>query len=272
MIIDPHLHVWSDDATKYPYGPSTPTQPGSVELLFETMAASGVDRAVIVQPIHYLFDNRYVADCIAKYPHKLAAQALVDPMAPDAADQLEHLATEQGFGGIRIHLSRYGNPANLAAPNQNPLWERARDLNLAFNLFGKGEDHAPIEPIIARHPEVKVVVDHIGGTVVNEPAPKPILTNLLNWAKYPNVYVKISNIHTRSKEPYPFKDTHDIIKQVYDTYGPQRLMWGTDFPHILKTTGYQESLDLIRNELSFTPEDLEWLLCKTILKVWPFKE
>ncbi|MGA1197213.1 MAG: amidohydrolase family protein, partial [Candidatus Latescibacterota bacterium] len=202
----------------------------------------------------------------------LAAQALVDPMAPDAADQLEHLATEQGFGGIRIHLSRYGDPANLAAPNQNALWERARDLNLAFNLFGKGEDHAPIEPIIARYPEVKVVVDHIGGTVVNEPAPNPILTNLLNWAKYPNVYVKISNIHTRSKEPYPFKDTHAIIKQVYDTYGPQRLMWGTDFPHILKTTGYQESLNLIRNELSFTPEDLEWLLCKTILKVWSFKE
>jgi len=272
MIIDPHLHVWSDDATKYPYGPSTPTHPGSVELLFETMAQAGVDKAVIVQPIHYLFDNSYVADCIAQYPDKLAAQALVDPTAPDAADRLEYLATEQGFGGMRIHLSRYGDPANLATPDKDPLWQKAQDLNLCFNLFGKGEDHAPLEPIIARFPNVNVVVDHIGGVPVNEPDPKPILTNLLNWAKYPNVFVKISNIHTRSHEPYPFTDTHDIIKQVYDAYGPQRLMWGTDFPHILETTGYQESLDLIRNHLFFTPEDLEWLLHKTILKCWSFKE
>jgi L-fuconolactonase len=272
MIIDPHLHVWNDDQEKFPYGPSTPNQPGSVELLFETMASAGVDKAVIVQPIHYLFDNSYVADCIQRYPDKLTAQGLIDPTSPDAADQLERLALEQGFGGIRIHLSRYGDASNLAAANQNALWERARDLNLCFNLFGNGKDHAPIEPIIARFPEVKVVVDHIGGAQVDEPDPKPILSNLLNWSQYPNVYVKISNIHTRSHEAYPFRDTFDIIKQVYDAYGPQRLMWGTDFPHILKTTGYQESLDLIRNELSFTEEDLDWMLCKTILKVWSFKE
>ncbi|MDA0712134.1 MAG: amidohydrolase family protein [bacterium] len=272
MIIDPHLHVWSDDPEKYPFGPSKPSQPGSVELLFETMAAAGVDRAVIVQPIHYLFDNRYVADCIRRFPGKLAAQALVDPTAPDATDQLERLAVEQGFGGIRIHLSRYGDPATLAATGQNALWAKARDLNLCLNLFGKGEDHAAIEPILARFPEVKVVVDHIGGIPVGEPDPKPILRTLLGWAKYPNVYVKISNIHTRSAEPYPFRDTFDIIKQVYDAFGPKRLMWGSDFPHILKTTGYLESLDLIREELFFTPDDLEWILCKSILDVWSFAD
>ena len=68
MIIDPHLHVWSDDEEAYPYGPSRPHEAGSVELLFETMVDAGVDKAVIVQPIHYLFDNRYVADCLKRYP------------------------------------------------------------------------------------------------------------------------------------------------------------------------------------------------------------
>ena len=185
MIIDPHLHVWSDDEETYPYGPSQPSQPGSVELLFETMAESGVDKAVIVQPIHYLFDNSYVADCIKKYPDRLAAQALVDPTLPDAADELERLHKEEGFGGMRIHLSRYGDPANLAAPDQDALWSRARDFNLCFNLFGKAEDHPAIEPIIARFPEVNVVVDHIAGLSVDEPEPKPLFNNLINWHNIP---------------------------------------------------------------------------------------
>ena len=272
MIIDPHLHVWSDDEETYPYGPSRPHEAGSVELLFETMADAGVDKAVIVQPIHYLFDNRYVADCLKRYPDKLAAQALVDPTSPDAADELERLHREEGFGGMRIHLSRYGDPKGLAAQDKDPLWARARDLGLCFNLFGGAEDHAPVEPIIARFPEVNVVVDHIAGIPADEPDPKPLLTNLLNWGQYPNVHVKISNVGQRSNMPYPHRDTHDMIKRVYDVYGPERLMWGTDFPHVFRSCGYRGSLDLIRDHMFFNDDDLEWILCKTILKLWSFDE
>ncbi len=272
MIIDPHLHVWSDDAKTYPFCASRPNQPGSVELLFDTMAEAGVEKAVIVQPIHYLFDNRYVADCLKRYPDKLAAQALVDPTSPDAADELERLHREEGFGGMRIHLSRYGDPAGLAAHDKDALWARARDLGLCFNLFGNAEDHPAIEPMIARFPEVNVVVDHLAGIPADEPDPKPLLANLLNWARYPNVHIKISNVGQRSNAPYPHRDTHDMIKRIYDVYGAERLMWGTDFPHVLKGCGYGESLDLIRNHMFFTAEDLDWILCKTIRKLWSFDE
>ncbi len=272
MIIDPHLHVWSDDEETYQYGPSRPNQPGSVELLFDTMAEAGVEKAVIVQPIHYLFDNRYVADCLKRYPDKLAAQALVDPTLPDAADELARLHKKEGFGGMRIHLSRYGDPSGLAARDKDALWACARDLGLCFNLFGNASDHPAIEPIIARFPEVNVVVDHIAGIPADEPDPKPLLTNLLNWVQYPNVHIKISNVGQRSNEPYPHRDTYDMIKRIYDVYGAERLMWGTDFPHVLKGCGYRESLDLIRNHMFFTAADLEWILCKTICKLWSFDE
>ena len=71
MIIDSHLHVWSDDEARYPYGEVSRPETGdraSVELLNEHMAEEGVEKAVIVQPIHYLYDNRYVADCLARFP------------------------------------------------------------------------------------------------------------------------------------------------------------------------------------------------------------
>lgn len=270
MIIDPHLHVWSDDAETYPFSEaSQPNEPASVELLFENMAGFGVDKAVIVQPIHYLFDNRYVADCLKNYPGKLAAQALVDPTRADAADRLEALVREEGFGGIRIHVSRYGDPADLAGSSQDALWQRAQDLGACFNLFGKAADYPALDPIIARFPGVNVAIDHIGGVQANEP--EPLLSNLLKWAAYPNVYVKISNVHSASQEPYPHRDTFEMIQQIYDAYGPERLMWGTDFPHNIRSAEYGAALELIRTHMDFwNADDLEWILCKTIQKLWPF--
>ena len=69
----------------------TDAGPGSTELLLETMATHGVDKAVIVQPIYYLYDNRYVIDSLKKYPGKFAAVGILDRHAPDTPDQLEIL-------------------------------------------------------------------------------------------------------------------------------------------------------------------------------------
>ena len=106
MIIDSHLHVWSDDPQRYPWAAGGPSQAGRVELLLETMERHGVDKACIVQSIHYLFDNRYVADCLARYPGRFSGVAVMDRNAPDAVERLERLVTEDGFEGLRMHLSR----------------------------------------------------------------------------------------------------------------------------------------------------------------------
>ena len=106
MIIDSHLHVWSDDPTRYPWAGKGTTEAGTAELLLETLAVSGVDKAVIVQPIHYVYDNTYVADCLKKYPKRFSAMAIMDRHAPDAVEQLENLVTVDGFEGLRMHLAR----------------------------------------------------------------------------------------------------------------------------------------------------------------------
>jgi len=105
VIIDTHLHVWSGDFEKYPFAPDRKeADPAPVELLLAVMGAAAVDRAVLVQPIHYLYDNRYAADCLRRFPDRLAVVGLIDQKAPDAPDQLEQLVQEDGFGGLRIHL------------------------------------------------------------------------------------------------------------------------------------------------------------------------
>ena len=114
MIVDTHLHVWSSDYDTYPMeGGRTSSEDGSVEFLNTKMAEAGVGKAVIVQPIHYLFDNTYVGDTLKRFPGKFAAIGLVNQFEPGAADRLETLVTEHGFSGLRIHLSR---------PDHTSMW------------------------------------------------------------------------------------------------------------------------------------------------------
>lgn len=270
MIIDAHLHVWSDDTARYPL--HQPTRcPGSTEFLLEQMDAAGVDKAVIVQPINYLYDNSYVADSMRRYPGRFAAVGLIDHKAADAPDRLERLVREDGFGGLRLHLGREPDPSVLAAPERDPLWERSRELGTSFIVFGSPAGLPAIMPIVARHPDIPVVIDHLGSVPVDEGPQGPLLENVIRFAQYPNVYVKVSNMNRMSKAPYPHADTFEIVRRVYDAFGPQRLMWGTDFPFVMESCGYEPALDLVRKHLEFlTEDDKSWILGRTAAQVWRF--
>jgi len=273
MIIDTHLHVWSDDFERYPFAEGRTVAEGApVELLNETMAEAGVDRAVIVQPIHYLYDNRYVAECLKRFPGKFEAIGLVDRHAPDAPDQLQRLVEQHGFSGLRIHLARPDDPAEWAAPDQDRIWRRAQELGTCFIVYGPAALLPAVEPIIARFPDVKVILDHIGGAPTDEDPLYPVLSNVLKMAEYPNVLVKFTPQPHKSNLPYPHEDTFPTFRRIYDAFGPQRLMWGTNFPGVLRGVGYLPALELFRTHMDFlTEEDRQWLFHKTALTIWEFE-
>ena len=272
MIIDTHLHVWSDDAERYPFAEGrAQVGGGSVELLNQTMDEVGVDKAVIVQPIYYLFDNRYVADCLRRFPGRFAAIGLVDPKAPDAPDRLEKLVREDGFGGLRIHSSRLDHPSEWAAPDQDLLWRRSEELGTCFIVHGPAANLPHLEPIIGRFPQVPVVLDHIGGAPTDEEPPFPLLSHVLDLARFPKVYVKFTPQAHKSELPFPHADTFPAFRRIYDAFGPQRLMWGTNFPGVMKGVGYGPALEMFRDHVDFlTDDDKAWLFHRTALQVWSF--
>ena len=186
MIVDTHLHVWSSDYNTYPMeGGRTSNENGSVEFLNTRMAEAGVDKAVIVQPIHYLFDNSYVSDTLKRFPGKFAAIGLVNQFEPGASDRLETLVTEHGFSGLRIHLSRPDHTSMWAGPDQDPIWDRAAKLGASFISHGPSSLYPDIEPIIARHPDVPIALDHNGGAPRIEDPPYPGMRPVLDLAKVP---------------------------------------------------------------------------------------
>ena len=269
-IIDPHVHVWIHDEN-YPWAPETrnpPAEDATVEQLLQQMEAHGTEKTVLVQVIHYRWDNRYAGDCLNRYPDRFEGVCRVNPESPQAADDLSRCVEDYGFRGVRLSPGSGPEGDWFVADGQNAIWKRAQELKVPVCILTHLERLTDLEGWIQKYGDVPVCIDHMAWPPVNRPED---LEKLLRLARYPSVFVKISGTWAVSAEAYPYRDTHATVQRIYDTFGPERLMWGTDWPLVQRQCGYTGALDLVRREFSFlNDEDRAWILGETILKLWPF--
>ena len=268
-IIDPHVHVWKRDphypfATKHP-----PDSDATPEMLLDLMKANGVAKTVIVQVIHYRWDNRYLAHVLKQYPQYFHGVCRVNPEDPAAPEHLSELVERQGFRGVRISPSSGAQGDWIAGPLMPPLWKRCRDLKVPMTVLAPVTRMPDLAPLIEPLPDLDVVIDHMADSPLDRPDE---LKKLLALARFPKVFVKISHCWSLSKQPYPYLDAQHQVKRLYDVFGPRRLMWATDWPILLKSgCSYRQALTLVRDDMKFlNTEDKSWILSKTIERVWPF--
>jgi L-fuconolactonase len=271
QIIDPHVHVWTHDPA-YPWAPET-TQPpageATPEMLLAHMAANGVDRTVLVQVIFYRWDNRYAAHALRTYPAKFMAVCRVNPEDPAAPDHLSYWTQEHHFHGVRLSPATDASGDWFTGPLMDPLFERAEELGVPMLILARPGRLPDLAALLERHPGLDTVVDHMADPTLDDPGE---IRALLDLARYPRVYVKISHTWSISRQDYPWRDAHDLVKRVYQAFGGQRIMWGTDWPMCERWTTYARTLSVVRDEMDFfAAEDREWVLGKTALRLWPFE-
>jgi L-fuconolactonase len=268
-IIDSHIHVWKHDP-QYPFaeGANVPDRDATPEMALDLMKANGVSKTVIIQVIHYRYDNRFVADVLKRYRGTFQAVCRVDPLDPAAPDHLSRW-TEQGFRGVR--LSPAGNASGdwFRGSLMPPLWKRCYDLKVPMTVLAPIMRMPDVAMLLERTPDLTVVIDHMADCPIGQPAE---LEKLIALKRYPKVFVKISHTWSISKESYPWLDAQQYVKRLYDAYGPQRLMWATDWPILENSrTTYDKALTMVRDEMKFlNADDKSWMLSKTVERVWPF--
>jgi len=268
-IIDPHVHVWTHDP-RYPWAKETtrpPQKDATPEMLLELMRANSVERTVIIQVIHYRWDNSYLASVLRHYPQYFRGVARVNPESPSAPDDLSRLV-EQGFRGVRISPAADASGDWIRGPLMPPLWKRCRELEVPMTVLTSIDRMPDVAALAEKFPELTVVIDHMADCPADDPER---LKKLLALERYPRVFAKISHTWSVSKEPYPYADAQAQVKRLYDAFGPRRMMWGTDWPLVEIYCGYAKALAVVRDEMKFlNAEDKSWILRKTVERVWKF--
>ena len=266
-VVDSHLHIWLDQRETYPRA-ETP-YPASPDLLLEYMDEAGVDHAVIVLPMYYHYDNRVLADTLKRYPGTFAGVGVIDPRGPVAADQLTALYQETGIRGLRLR-------ANLeeewfGAAETAPLWRRAAQLGVPICVLGRPRHLPTLRAMVERFPDTRVVVDHFLHIPAAEGVEGTAFQAFLALAQFPNVYLKLSGVHNWGNGRYPYPLAQPLLKATVGAFGAGRMMWGSDWPHILFGGGYIRCLNFVRRELPWLSDaERTSILGGTALQLWQF--
>ena len=123
-----------------------------------------------------------------------------------------------------------------------------------------------------RSASTSIVIDHLGLQQPFEPPPpaQPFadLAKVLEVASQPNVAIKITGACTLSREAYPYKDIWDPLARIFDAFGIDRCMWGTDWTRAVGLLTYQQGVDAFRNSDRLSESDKSTLMGGALQRVY----
>ena len=272
LTIDSQVHAYERD---HPGRPWVGVLRGPPEVTGDDMVAAmdavGVDGALLVSPFSmYRYDASYALEVHAAHPGRFGLIKPVDPTDPGVADTIADWAATDGTVGIRI-MMREGVSTDAADPGLNRVLAAAARHSLAVNLMCTGRlEQAGL--LAARNPDTRLVIDHLGLQQPQEP-PAPAepfaeLPKLLALAAHGNIAVKISGACTLSHEPFPYKDLWDPLGRIFDAFGFDRCMWGTDWTRAVALLTYQQGVEAFRVTDRLSDSDRAALMGETLRRVY----
>ena len=225
---DCHVHVFGDPQ-RFPMwaGRTYTPEPATVQELIALHKALRIERTVIVTPLVYGTDNACTVDAMHRLGPQARAIALIDEQASRAAlDALDGA----GVRGIRLNFESFGVPDPDAA--------RDRFRRALKQLAGRRwhiQMYTRLATVDALHDDIMasplpVVIDHFGQAQASLGASQPGFDGLLALVRAGKAYTKISAAYRISTQGPDYMDVTPLV-QALVAANPQRVLWGTDWPH-----------------------------------------
>jgi predicted TIM-barrel fold metal-dependent hydrolase len=273
VTLDAQVHAYERNRPERPWagslqGPSEVTG----DQMVAAMDAVGVDGAVLVSPFSlYRFDASYALEVHAKHPDRFGLVKPVDPSDPAVEETIAEWAGTPGTVGIRIMLNRENVADDPADPGLNRVLAAAGRHSLPVNLLAWGRVDLARQ-LAARNPDTQLVIDHLGlqQPFLPPPPPSPFaeLPKVLSLAEQPNVAIKISGACTLSHEPFPYNDIWEPLGRIFDAFGLDRCLWGTDWTRAVALLTYEQGVQAFRVTDRLSDSDRATLMGGTLTRVY----
>ncbi len=246
-IIDSQVHAYEANTPKRPWH-SVPNWPDHVtgDEMVAAMDKVGVDGAIFISAFSmYRYDASYAVEVQQAHPGRFAIVKPVDPDEPAVEDAVADWKDTPGTVGIRIMLTKEAD-REPSDPGIDRILRAAVRHDFPVNILCWDNLDAGTA-LIDRHPDTRFIVDHLGIMQPRVPpaAPQPWadLPKVLQLAKRANAVIKISGACTLSREPYPFPDIWDPLARMFDAWGFDRCLWGTDWTRAFAVVNYEQAVE-----------------------------
>ena len=247
-IIDSQVHAYEANTPKRPWL-NVPNWPPSATG-DETVAAMdrlGIDGAIFISAFSmYRYDASYAVEVQRKHPGRFALVKPVDPDDPAVSERIAEWKKQPGAVGVRIMMTKDpGRDRKPDDPGLDRIVRAATKHDFPVNVLFWGNVDAGTT-LIDRHPDARFIIDHLAilqpRTPPAPPQPWADLPKVLELAKRKNAVIKISGACTLSQKPYPFPDIWDPLARIFDAWGFERCLWGTDWTRAFAVVNYEQAV------------------------------
>jgi L-fuconolactonase len=271
-IIDAQVHAYERDHSARPWADALagPDQVSGDDMV-AAMDAVGVDGALLVSVFTmYRYDASYAVSVRAAHPGRFALIKPVDPADPGVVETIDDWAAQDGTVAIRIMMNRDVSE-DADDPGINRVLDAAARHGLPLNLLAWGRLEQAAK-LAANKPDTSLVIDHLGlqQPFVPPAPPDPFaeLEKVLELAQYKNVAIKITGACTLSHAPYPYDDIWDPLGQIFDAFGIDRCLWGTDWTRATNLLTYSQGVEPFRLTDRLSDSDRAALMGGTLARVY----
>ncbi|GJT25966.1 4-sulfomuconolactone hydrolase [Tanacetum coccineum] len=214
---------------------------------------------------------------LKKHPSKFVGCCLANPAEDGSGiQQLEHLILTDGYRAVRFNPYLWPSGQQMTNDIGKVMFSKAGELGVPVGFMcmkGLNLHISEIEKLCTEFPKTVVSFSFLQTSYVSSlflltsrMTKNLVLSQLLELSRFPQVYVKFSALFRVSRNPFPYEDLSPLLAQLVSSFGANHVMWGSDFPFVVKECGYKEAkeaVSLIANQVPLSSSDLEWIMGKT---------
>ena len=252
MIIDSHQHFWKYDPVRDTW---IDTSMDSIRKdflpkdLLPILKANKIDGCIAVQADQSETETEFLLQCAEKNPFIKGVVGWVDLTANNLEERLEYYASNPLFKGVRHIVQAENDDYLLRDDVQNGIGKLLK-YDLAYDILVFPNQLPSAIAIVEAFPNQKFILDHIAKPTISKAISEIWVHNIKQLSTHKNVYCKLSGMVTETIN-FKFKedDFKPYIDVIFKAFGPDRIMFGSDWPVCLLAANYDKVLKIVNDYL-----------------------
>jgi L-fuconolactonase len=242
MQIDSHQHFWQPARGDYhwmtpdltalyrDYGPDD---------LAPLLARYGIERTILVQAAQTAAETDFMLQIARATPFVAGVVGWAEFTDPHAPATIERLAGDPLLVGLRPMVQDIPDDDWLARSDLAPAFRALVRHGLVYDALVFPRHLSRLLVVADRHPDLVIVVDHGAKPGIRERRLDPWRADMAAVAARPNTWCKLSGLVTEAAPDWTVEDLRPYVDHLLDAFGPQRLLWGSDWPVVNLAGGYE---------------------------------
>ncbi|MDE0695436.1 MAG: amidohydrolase family protein, partial [Boseongicola sp.] len=219
------------------------------------LVEAGIDGTILVQAAPTVAETEFMLGLAREEPFIRGVVGWVDFEAPSASDDIARLSRQPALVGLRPMIQDIADDGWMLGEGLVATFDALIDADLTFDALTLPRHLPALRELLARHPNMRTVIDHGSKPLIRDGIMDGWDQDMAALASETSAFCKLSGLVTEAHADWTVDDLRPYVEHLLDTFGPDRLVWGSDWPVCTLASSYGRWVEVAGELLSGLAED-----------------